>query len=97
MKTIAQLKNEATIQNVCFSEISKETTDFTYFEFLNNPFCSLIYTEEHIGGMAYYVIFNCPDASQRISLNNGIWKVKTEEDYIYDARMVKPNQIITNA
>lgn len=94
MKTLEQLKSEATISNVCFSEISKETTDFTYFEFLNNPFCTLLYSEQQIGGMAYYIYFECADKSQKISLSNGFWKIETEEDFIYNVQPLKSNQII---
>ena len=96
MKTIQELLESAEIKNVCFSEISKETTDFTHYEFLNNPFCTLIYTEEQIGGLAYYIKFNCEDRTQRVSLSNGIYKVETEDDFIYNVQPIKSNQIILN-
>ena len=97
MKTIEQLLANAEIKNVCFSEISQKTTDFKHFEFLNNPFCTLLYTEEQIGEMAYYIKFNCEDRTQRISLNNGFYKIETEDNFIYDAQLIKSNQIIINA
>ena len=97
MKTIEQLLASAEITNVCFSEISKETTDFTHYEFLNTPFCTLIYEEEQIGGMAYYIQFKCEDKTQRVSLNNGLYKVETEDNFIYSTQFVKSNQIILNA
>lgn len=97
MKTIQQLLESSSVKNVSFSEISKETTDFTNFEFLNNPFCSLFYTEEQIGGMVYYIQFNCEDKTNILSLKNGIYKVETEEDFVYDVQSVKLSQIILNA
>ena len=95
MKTLEALKNEATLKNVTFAEISEVTTDFTNFEFLNTPFCTLLHSKKDMtGDTTYYIHFNCEDSSNKLSLHNGYIKVQTEEEYIYDADKLKANQLI---
>ncbi len=91
MKTINDLKNEVEKTNLTFSEINPSTTDFTGYEFLNTPYCTLL---KKVNDFVFYVSFDCKDRYNILSLDNGIVKVEIEDDYIYDATEMKQDTII---
>lgn len=91
MKTIAELKKEATKQNVTFAQIHPETTDFAGFDFLNNPFCTLLCKQSK---NSFIVEFNCENSINLLAMNDGTYNVIVHDNYIYDVEKLNDNRII---
>ena len=91
MTTIKELKSEVEKTNLTFNEISSATKDFTGFKFLEKPFCTLL---KKISDNILIVSFECDDMSNELMLENGIYKIELEDDYIYDVTLLKDNQVI---
>ena len=91
MTTIKELKETTEKTNLTFSEINPATTDFDGFTFLSKPFCTLL---KKVNDFIFIVSFDCDDATNSTALENGVYKVEIEDNYIYDATSMKDNQVI---
>ena len=91
MKTIGDLLKETKRTNLSFDKISSSTTNFSGYNFLSSPYCTLLKKD---GNNTFYIFYECNDKTNMLSIYNGICKVTIEEDFIYDVKAVVENAVI---
>ena len=91
MTTIKELKESAERTQLTFNEINSATTDFTGFNFLSNPYCTLL---KKVNDFIFIISFDCDDTANVYFLDNGTYKVEIEDNYVYDVTALKGNQVI---